>query len=143
MASTPTISYPTHHRDFAIRVNDHGSFNVPAINGFCFGSVSEAMKAIDRHIEAAYLKGRTVDSATWYEVEYSIKGADDWFSTNTKADTVPQIKERLADFSTVGDTLEFRIVEKTLSTAVICLRDSEPVPFGTSVAGMSERNRPR
>ena len=71
-----------------------------------------------------------VDTEVWYDVEYSIAGADDWYTSNNRADTVPAAMALMANLKSVADNLEFRVVEKTLTTAVICVRDEAVTPCG-------------
>ena len=54
----------------------------------------------------------------WYEIEYSVKGAGDWFSANASADTIEKIRQKLAEMA-AHECLEFRAVKKTLTTEVV------------------------
>jgi len=54
----------------------------------------------------------------WYEIEYSVRGANDWFSSSTSADAVYGIQRKLAEM-TAQECLEFRAVKKTLTTEVL------------------------
>ena len=35
----------------------------------------------------------------WYEIEYSVRGANDWFSANASADTIEKIRQKLAEMA--------------------------------------------
>lgn len=63
------------------------------------------------------------ETETWYEIEVSHAGANDWLSTNDSADSKKSILEKLAGCGQKG--FDFRAVEKVLTTT--------PVPASASV----------
>lgn len=57
---------------------------------------------------------------TWFEIEYSIIGADDWFATSSTVDTIESARQKLVE--KVANSLggfEYRIVLKTLTAEVV------------------------
>ncbi len=114
--SEPTISYPTYHRGHSITVNRNGSFGVAAL-GIAANSVLQCMQSIDKAIAAEAQRYALENSEVWFEIEYSIKGANGWFSANTRADTAVQINRKMEDM--LRTTLEFRVVRKTVTTEIV------------------------
>lgn len=54
----------------------------------------------------------------WYEIQYSTRGEDDWYSANTSADTIEGARRKLAEFKP-SPTMEFRIVNVTRTEEVV------------------------
>ena len=54
---------------------------------------------------------------TWYEIQYSLKGADDWFSSHHTADTPESARRRLAEVNAEPRSAEYdyRLVKATLT----------------------------
>jgi hypothetical protein len=63
--------------------------------------------------------GDTDHVEVWYELEYSSPGADDWFSSNDKADTSHSIAEKLVMLQRSNKSVEWRAVRKILTTDVL------------------------
>ena len=47
---------------------------------------------------------------TWYEIQYSAKGAGDWFTANDNADTIESARKKL-DQTAPLPKFDFRIVK--------------------------------
>ena len=64
-------------------------------------------------------KSEIVDS--WFEIQYSLKGADDWFANSLTADTIESALEKLAEARAVriGQDFDLRIVKKTIEERVV------------------------
>lgn len=60
-----------------------------------------------------------VEVEEWYEIEISIKGADDWFVTTDNADTLGRIREIQAKNYGNPSEYETRIVKKTLTSEAV------------------------
>lgn len=61
----------------------------------------------------------TTDTQVWFELEYSVKGANDWFAVgNTSADTPEAINQKLTAMAG-HPAYEYRAVKKTLVTETI------------------------
>lgn len=58
---------------------------------------------------------------TWFEIEYSIHNADDWFETNHKADTLNAIKLKMRELDCKA--WDYRVVRKTLTSEVVEIED--------------------
>ncbi len=56
----------------------------------------------------------------WYELEYSHKGADDWFKVSSQADSKEQMQLVKKRYETSGLTakFEYRIVKVTVTREV-------------------------
>lgn len=50
---------------------------------------------------------------TWYEIQYSPRGEDDWFSFDGSYDTIESARKKLATRDTHASAFEFRIVKVT------------------------------
>ncbi len=59
------------------------------------------------------------DSQTWYEIEYSEKAENAWYSSGVKADTEQSIQVKLEEIYGGIPGFEYRIVKKTLTTEVL------------------------
>lgn len=57
-----------------------------------------------------------MQTETWYEVESSAVGADDWYATRITGDSAENLRRHLEGGSDRVDGFEFRIVRKTLTT---------------------------
>ena len=52
----------------------------------------------------------------WYELQWSVKGTDDWFTTASAADTRESAKSKLTEYKLNGSPdLDYRIIKKTLT----------------------------
>jgi hypothetical protein len=60
-----------------------------------------------------------METMIWYEIEVSAKGADDWFATNHHADTEQRIREKIAEIRRYQNGIEYRAVQKTMTTTVL------------------------
>jgi hypothetical protein len=57
---------------------------------------------------------------SWYEIEFSMKGADDWFSSGERRDTLAGARTIKAEMeSNTRGTIDYRIVKKSVTEEVI------------------------
>ncbi len=54
----------------------------------------------------------TPHTTVWYEIQYSVHGADDWFTTKATADTQEAARVKLDAFP-VRQSVEYRVVKVT------------------------------
>lgn len=55
----------------------------------------------------------------WFELEYSARGANDWYASNETATTEADIRAKLAHHRAIPFGHDYRVVRKTLTTEVL------------------------
>jgi len=59
----------------------------------------------------------------WYEIQYSLKDADDWYSSNETTDTLESIRRRLKRADNNHPDYKYRVVKRTLTEEVVSLTE--------------------
>ena len=88
-------------------------------NGIDENPLLVARRMVDQSLKTTGLPVKADADQVWYEVQYSLRGAENWYSSSSTADTIEGIRRKLEGFDLAQNKFEYRVVRRVLTTEVV------------------------